>query len=97
MTIAPTQLHGATLVDSNGQKVGSVREIYLDNDTGQPEWALVHTGLFGARSSFVPLAGAEVEGDTVRVAFGKDHIKGAPNLDAGGELSQASEAELYAY
>lgn len=97
MTLAPTELNGATIVDTTGNKVGSVHEIYLDNDTEQPEWALVHTGLFGARSSFVPLAEATVEGDTIRVPYAKDQIKDAPNLDAGGELTQSSEAELYAY
>lgn len=97
MTLAPTQLQGATVVDTTGQKVGSVHEVYLDNDTDQPEWALVHTGLFGTSSTFVPLAEATVEGDTIRVPYPKDQIKDAPNLDAGGELSQSSEAELYAY
>lgn len=97
MTLAPTQLHGATVVDTTGHKVGSVSEIYLDNDTDQPEWALVHTGMFGSKASFVPLANATADGDTIRVPYAKDQIKGAPNLDQGGALSQSSEAELYAY
>ena len=97
MSLAPTQLRGATIVDSAGHKVGSASDIYLDNDTDQPEWALVHTGLFGTKSSFVPLAQASVDGDTIRVPYTKDQIKDAPNLDEGGELSQPAEAQLYAY
>lgn len=80
-----------------GSKVGSVSEIYLDNDTGQPEWALVSSGLLGTKSTFVPLAGASSDGDTVRVPYPKDQIAGAPNLDAGLELTQPQEAELYSY
>jgi hypothetical protein len=46
---------GRTLVDRDGNPVGSINAIYLDDRTGQPEWALVNTGLFGTRYSFVPL------------------------------------------
>ena len=50
-------------MDRDGAKIGTVDEIYLDADSGEPEWALVHTGLFGSKRNFVPLAGdAEVEG-----------------------------------
>ena len=49
---------GRTLVDRDGGRIGPIEAIYLDDQTGQPEWALVNTGLFGTRSSFVPLAQA---------------------------------------
>jgi hypothetical protein len=38
---------GATMVDRDGDKIGTIDSIYLDDQTGQPEWALVNTGLFG--------------------------------------------------
>ena len=97
MTLDPTQLRGATVVDAAGQKVGSVREIYLDNDTGVAEWALVHTGLLGTRSTFVPLAEAVHDGGSIQVPYTKHQIEGAPNLDEGGRLSGTAEAELYAF
>ena len=46
---------GRTLVDRDGDRIGTIDAIYLDDQTGQPEWALVNTGLFGTKSSFVPL------------------------------------------
>jgi hypothetical protein len=46
------------MLDRDGSRIGSIDAIYLDDQTGQPEWALVNTGLFGTRSSFVPLAQA---------------------------------------
>jgi uncharacterized protein (TIGR02271 family) len=89
--------HGRTVRDREGGKIGRLEEIYLDQDTGRPEWALVNTGLFGRRSSFVPLAGAEPEGEDVRVAFEKEQVEAAPNIDEGHELSQSEEADLYGH
>ena len=48
----------ATMVDRDGDRIGNIDAIYVDDQTGEPEWALVNTGLFGSRSSFVPLAQA---------------------------------------
>ena len=86
---------GRTVVDRDGDKIGTLEEIYLDDQTEKPEWALVNTGLFGTKSSFVPLAGAQPSGEDVRVGFTKDQVKDAPKLDPDGELAQSEEAELY--
>jgi len=73
---------GQTMTDSDGSKIGTIEEIYLDADSGQPEWALVNTGLFGTKRSFVPLRDASASGDGVRVPFSKDQVKDAPVHDA---------------
>ncbi len=88
---------GRTIVDADGEKIGTLDEIYLDEQTGQPEWALVHTGLFGRKSSFVPLAGAAPDGEDVRVRYSKDAVKDAPSIEPEGELSQDEESTLYAH
>lgn len=88
---------GCEVVDRDGDKVGKLDEIYLDRQTGQPEWAIVNTGLFGQRSSFVPLKDAMREGDMIRVPYEKDQIKDAPNVDADGELTQEEEQQVYAH
>jgi sporulation protein YlmC with PRC-barrel domain len=91
-----TSWKGKTTVDAEGKKIGTVEEIYLDRQTGQPEWAAVKTGLFGTKHSFVPIAEAELTGDDqVRVPFQKDRLKGAPKVDADGELSPEEERQLY--
>ena len=89
------QARGQDLFDRNGDKIGRIEEIYLDQETDQPEWALVNTGLFGTRSTFVPLAEASSEGGALRVPYEKDQVKDAPNIDADAELSQDQEASLY--
>jgi uncharacterized protein (TIGR02271 family) len=86
---------GRTMVDPAGDKLGTIDAIYLDDDTGQPEWATVTTGLFGTKTTFVPLAQAQATGDSVQVPYDKQWVKDAPNMDADGQLSQDEEAELY--
>jgi uncharacterized protein (TIGR02271 family) len=86
---------GRTMVDRDGGKVGPITDIYADDRTGQPQWALVDTGLFGARSTFVPLVQATVTGDDVQVPFRKDLIKDAPGIEPDRHLSVAEERELW--
>jgi uncharacterized protein (TIGR02271 family) len=89
------QLRGQDLADRDGDTIGKVEEIYLDVETDQPEWALVNTGMFGTKSTFVPLKDATREGQTLRVPYEKAQVKDAPRVDADGQLSQREEAELY--
>jgi uncharacterized protein (TIGR02271 family) len=92
-----TTWRGGTVVDRDGDKIGSIDEVYMDQETGQPEWLAVKTGLFGSRLSFVPLAEATRSGDEVRVPYEKSQVKDAPSVDPDGELSQQEEASLYSH
>jgi uncharacterized protein (TIGR02271 family) len=86
---------GCTMVDPAGTKIGTIADIYLDDDTGQPEWATVIIGLLGTRQSFVPLEGARTLGESVQVPYDKDQVKSAPGIQDEGHLSQDEEAALY--
>jgi uncharacterized protein (TIGR02271 family) len=86
---------GRTMVDADGDKIGNVDAIYVDDQTGEPEWALVNTGLFGTKSSFVPLAQARDVGDSVQVPYDKQMVKDAPRVDTDQHLSEAEEQELW--
>ena len=86
---------GRDLAASDGSKLGRIEEIYLDAETGEPEFALVHTGMFGTRQSFVPLRNAEPADDQLRVPFEKSVVKDSPSVDPDGQLSQGEEAEIY--
>ena len=88
---------GRDAVDPDGDKIGSIEEIYVDQETDEPEWALVNTGLFGARSTFVPLSAATEEGGSIRLPFAKAHVKDAPGIDPSGELTRDEEARLYSH
>jgi uncharacterized protein (TIGR02271 family) len=86
---------GEKLVGNDEEKLGTIEEIYIDEDTGKPEWLAVKTGLFGGKVSFVPVADAQRQEDHVHVPFSKDQVKDAPNAEADGALSQEEEARLY--
>jgi uncharacterized protein (TIGR02271 family) len=86
------QAHGP-----DGEKLGEIADIYLDQQTGEPEWVAIKTGLFGSKVSFAPLAEATHGGDGVQLPYSKDQVKGAPNAEADGQLSQDEEAALYAH
>jgi uncharacterized protein (TIGR02271 family) len=89
---------GSNAVDNDGDKLGKVGQVYLDDQSGRPEWATVSTGLFGTSETFVPLADATVSGGTLRVPYEKAKVKDAPRIDADqGHLSPAEEDELYRY
>jgi uncharacterized protein (TIGR02271 family) len=88
-------LRGQDLYGSDGEKLGTIEEIYLDTDTDQPEWALVATGMFGTKQSFVPVSGLSREGGNATVPYDKATVKDAPKVDPDGRLSEEEEAELY--
>jgi uncharacterized protein (TIGR02271 family) len=90
-----TSWQGLKLVGSDGEKLGTIDEIYIDDETRQPEWIAVKTGLFGSKVSFVPITDAHRQGDDVAVPFSKGDVKDAPNADADGALSQEEEEALY--
>jgi uncharacterized protein DUF2382/PRC-barrel domain protein len=86
---------GRTLLDRDGGRIGTIDAIYLDDRTGQPEWALVNTGLFGIKSSFVPLAQAFQSDDDVVVPYDKQLVRDAPRVDPDRHLSEAEERQLW--
>jgi len=86
---------GRMMVDRDGDRIGTIDAIYVDDQTGEPEWALVNTGFFGTRSTFVPIAQAAARGDQVQVPYDKQRVKDAPNMDPDGHLSEQEEQELW--
>jgi uncharacterized protein (TIGR02271 family) len=92
---AVAEWRGRSAVDSDGEKIGKIDEIYMDAETGKPEWLAVTTGMFGMKLSFIPIAEASAAAGEVRVPYDKQRVKDAPNVEPDGELSQDEEASLY--
>jgi len=88
---------GRDAVDESGTKIGRIEALYNDDTTGQPEWVAITTGLFGSKQTFAPIAGAGTAGDDLQLAYSKDEVKDAPNVEPDGHLSPSEEDELYAY
>jgi uncharacterized protein (TIGR02271 family) len=89
---------GTTAYSADGDKLGKVGQLFLDDQTGRPEFVTVNTGLFGTKETFIPVSEASFNGDRLTLPFGKDRISDAPNVDAeGGHLDQSEERRLYEY
>jgi uncharacterized protein (TIGR02271 family) len=90
------RLYDCQVVDPAGEKIGSVKRVWLDGQTGDPLWASVHTGLFGLKESFVPLQRAELADDQLRVPVDKEQVKESPKIEAANDhMSDEEQAELY--
>lgn len=89
------ELTGLTAYDAAGEKIGSVEQAYLDNETGRAEWVTVKTGMFGMKESFVPLSGATRDANGLQFPHAKELVKEAPRMDADEHLDVAQEQELY--
>src|SRR4051812_12508885 len=91
------QFRGQDLYDRDGDKLGGIEEMYLDAETNEPEWALVNTGFFGTKRTFVPLREASERDGSLTVPFEKGTVKNAPSIEPNGQLSQREEQELYSH
>jgi len=86
------------VVDRDGEKIGRVEDLYVDDASGEPVFLLVSGGLFGMRKHFVPVQGAELVGDdAVKVAFDAETVKNAPSVSADEHLEPDEERQLFEY
>jgi hypothetical protein len=83
---------GRDVLAPDGDRLGAVDQIFLDEATGAPEWVLVS---LDDGAAFVPLAGATVEERSIRVDQDAERVQAAPRPDAGETLSVADEKRLY--
>jgi PRC-barrel domain len=87
-----------SVVDTNGSKIGTLESVYVDTTTDEPFFAAVTTGIIGRHKlTFVPLTGATVSPDHVKVTVDKDLAKNAPSIDTDGELTVDQEPDVFAH
>ena len=85
-------------VDAEGNRIGKITKVYDDDQTGQPRWILVETGMFGTRQSFAPVHGSRFDGEQLVVlAVSKDQVKDAPNIDSDAHVSESEQDALRQY
>jgi hypothetical protein len=91
-----TDWHGKDLIDSSGEKIGKLQDVYVDVETDEPMFGTVKEGFIGRHLTFVPLGGLTTGPDYLQVAVSGEAVKAAPNIELhGDELSQADESRLY--
>ena len=93
----PGELRGKKLVDPSGADIGEAKEIYLEQGSDRPAFALVKSGLLGSKSTFVPLTGASLDGPRIWVGVDKSQVRDAPKVDPDEEVSGEQEREIYSH
>lgn len=89
------QILGQPIHASGQVEVGTVSHVYLDDATGHPAWATVHTGVPGTKTTFVPLAEATIDGGRLTVPYDNKTISSAPRVGANdGRLALPEVVEL---
>ena len=91
-----SEARGVPVYDSTGDTIGKVEEIFYDEQTNKPEWIGIGTGFFGTKRVLVPVEGADIDADGVRVPYDKAKVKDSPDIDSE-DISQDTEQELYSY
>ncbi|RFA16888.1 photosystem reaction center subunit H [Subtercola boreus] len=90
-------LQGAKVLSTDGDKIGTVGQVYLDGTDNHPTWVTVSTGLFGTSESFIPIDRAEFDGENLTVPYEKSFVKDAPRVENDGTLGADDEEQLYRY
>ncbi len=102
MTVIPAEnvrdWRGKSVIDPSGSKIGELEAIYVDTTTDEPAFATVKIGIIGRhRLVFVPLTGATVRPDALRVQFEKKLVADGPAIDTDGELTAEAEPDVFSH
>lgn len=89
------ELSGLHVYATDGSKLGSVTQVYVDDVSDEPAWVTVKTGLFGTKESFIPVAGARRQGSDLHIPYESGLVKDAPRMESDQHLEPAQEGELY--
>lgn len=91
------QLLGRDMVDRDGDRIGEIGQVFVDDRTGEPTWVTVKTGWFGLSQSFVPLNEVQWNDDHVQAGYDTTTIKDAPRFATDRPLAPEDEDMLYAH
>jgi sporulation protein YlmC with PRC-barrel domain len=85
---------GRTVVDRDGEKLGKLGDLYLDEETNRPAYGGVRTGLLGRHESIVPLEGIVERGDDLVVPHDAERVRSAPAIDPDAALAEDEQERL---
>lgn len=86
---------GQEVVDRDGEKLGKLGDVFFRTGTDEAVFGAVKHGLLGRKAALVPLAGASLSRDYIRIAHAQADVDAAPVPAEAGPLS-AQEAEALA-
>lgn len=92
------ELHDKPVIGSDGEEIGTIDEVYSDDDgeAKEPVLAVVSTGWL--RSSLLPLADAHLnDKDEIIVPYTKDKVEDAPDIHPEEAIPLEEGTDLYDY
>lgn len=87
------RLIGATVLGPESDRIGEVRQVFLDADTELPAWVGVRVGLFGGEV-LVPLEGADWDERALHTPVTRSSAKASPEIDLDEPLSVEEHERL---
>jgi hypothetical protein len=89
---------GRDLLDRDGQRIGTLEDVYFDIESDEPQFGTVKEGFLERHVTFVPLTAVTIGPDYLQVGVTRQQVRDAPNMEREGEtLTQADESLLYHY
>lgn len=88
------QWRGEAVVDRDGEKVGKLEDVYTDAGSGEPVVASISSGFMGRNSILVPLEGATLSREYLRLAISEEQLKDAPEADES-EIDRDLEVAMF--
>ena len=97
-TALEDQYAGYEVYDPNGEKIGKVDDLFVD-ENDQPEYIGVKMGFLGTRSTLLPweLATVDEQGHRIEVSQPKSTVKDGPSFDDDREITPEYENEVRSY
>ncbi len=91
-------LDDAAAYGSEGEKIGTVSDVYCDLEANQPLWAALEIA-FGKKRVLVPLEGASPFNDGIKLRFTRDEVVESPYMEDEGDgyLDRDFEVAIYLY
>lgn len=91
------KLEGSEVTNQDGEKLGKVAGLFVDDERQIPTWVAVRSGIFGNHHCLVPLAQARFVDERLLVPYSKDDLALAPHHDPDVALTVEQEQTLFAH
>jgi hypothetical protein len=90
-------LDGVEVTNQDGERLGRIHGLFIDDQLEVPTWVAVHSGLFGTHHALLPLAQARFVDGRLLVPYSKDDLALAPHHDPDQRLTAEQEQALFAH
>ena len=91
------RLDGVEVTNQDGEKLGRVDGLFVDDQVNVPTWVAVGSGIFGSHHCLVPLAQTRFVDGRLLVPYSKDDLTLAPHHDPDEPLTVEQEQTLFAH